>query len=211
MKYILVVGVFTAMSDTWGSDFYKKTLLCGGSIGSIIALQIALGKDCKYSQDIYLDIATKANQRGWYLRASDFLDKYVDELLAEDCNIYKKIENKFYCGTTKFYSKHQFHKKWINNNDLSICLKGSYNIPLYCSKCEPVYGNEVVDGAYGFDAIDFPHGNDTLFIGACQPTAEINKDLTMIEMLKPALDNEYKDMFQDGYNAFKKWNGNIYY
>jgi hypothetical protein len=186
------------MAEKWGPDFYEKTLVCGGSAGSIVALQIALGKDPKYASEVYVELAEKAHARGYALRPSDFLDEYLDELLRTDANIHKTIETRFWCGSTLFYAEHQWHKKWRDNAELAACIKGGYNIPLYCSKCDALDGNEVVDGAYGLNASDFPHGDGTLFVGACQDTAEINIELSNMQMLKPSLGQEYDDLVQKG-------------
>lgn len=201
------VGVFRAMVDTFGPDFHKHTHLCGGSIGTIMALQIALGKDPEYAHDVYMNIAGNVHDDGWNWRPSTALDRYVDELLASDPEIYKIIEGKFRCGTTATYSKHQWHTSWKDNKDLAACIKGSYNIPIYCTKAEKIDGKEVVDGAYGFTAEDLPHGDNTLFIGVGQPTAEVNREMTFSQMLIPAKGEEYKEMVQSGYDAFMKWDG----
>jgi len=203
------VGVFKAMADKWGPDFYKKTLVCGGSAGSIIAMQIALGKDPKYAGDVYALIGDKTHARGYALRPSDFLDEYVDELLRSDENIHKSIETRFWCGSTLFYAQHQWHKQWRDNADLAACIKGGYNIPLYCSKCDKLEGYEVVDGAYGLQASDFPHGDDTLFVGACQNTAEINIELSITQMLIPSHGPEYDGLVQKGYDTFMRWDGRM--
>lgn len=200
------LGVAKKMKETWGDDFHTKTLLCGGSIGSVIALQLAIGLSI---DDITLHIKNIFKQ---YIRDPHYwtgqnfwLDKYIDDLLQIDSEIYKNIEGRFQCGTTREYFEHQWHTKWENNAHLARCIKGGYNIPLYCDHCEPVDGHEVIDGAYGFNDSFFPHGNNTLFIGANQSCAEINYDLTIEQMVIP--DTDFDFLFRRGMKLFDQWDG----
>ena len=68
-------------------------------------------------------------------------------------------------------------------------------------------GREVIDGAYGMHGEYFPHGNDTLFVGANQTCAEINHDLTLKQMIVPDNYKTFQKLFTIGYETFKKWDG----
>lgn len=200
------IGVAKKMSETWGHDFPTKTLICGDSIGAVIAFQLAIGLSV---EDITLhakNIFRKMQQDPHYWTGQNFwIDKYVDDLLENDPEIYKKLEGKYMCGTTREFFNHQWHVKWESNEDLAKCIKGSYNIPLYCSHSDRIYGMEVLDGAYGFDDSCFPHGNNTLFVGANQTCAEINFNLTVKQMLIPDIHEEFAFLHKNGEEAFDKW------
>jgi len=200
------LGVVKKMKETWGEDFYTKTLLCGGSIGSVVALQLAIGLSV---EDMVLhtrNIFKQCKRDPHYWTGQNYwLDLYIDGLLQTDPDIYKKIEGRFQCGTTREFFHHQWHTQWENNEHLGKCIKGGYNIPIYCNRCERVDGQEVLDGAYGFDDSFFPHGNETLFIGANQTCAEINYDLTVEQMIIP--DTDFDFLFRRGIKLFHQWDG----
>ena len=199
------LGVAKQMKEMWGEDFYLKTLLCGGSIGSVLALQIAIGLSIDEMKLHIKNIFKQCLREPHYWTGQNYwLDKYIDDLLQTDPDIYKKIEGRYQCGTTREYFEHQWHTQWENNEHLAKCIKGGYNIPLYCNHCERIDGCEVIDGAYGFDG-SFPHGNDTLFIGANQTCAEINYDLSFEQMLIP--DTDFDFLFHIGMTRFNQWDG----
>jgi hypothetical protein len=202
------IGVVRAMKETWGEDFQNNTLLCGDSIGSIIALQLTLGLSADQIESVSRTIISNMEKVPLKLNGqSEFLNQYIDNLIeTSKKTLYKDIEGRFRCGTTKAFFTHQWHKSWTDNEDLKKCLKGSYNLPFYCDLCEEINGEEVVDGAYGFTGAQFPHGDDTLFIGANQPSAEINYDLTYEEMLIPNI-RAFDILLDKGYCSFKQWNG----
>ena len=64
-----------------------------------------------------------------------------------------------------------------------------------------------LDGAYGVGGNDFPHEDETFFIGVDQTAAEINRSMTMTEMVWPRLYEEYTSMIDSGYHGFEKWDG----
>jgi hypothetical protein len=69
-----------------------------------------------------------------------------------------------------------------------------------------VNGEEVLDGAYSFWGDEFPHGNQTLFVGVTQTSAEINCDLTYWETAIPNLET-FNSLLKKGYCAFNDWDG----
>ena len=200
------IGVVKAMKETWGDDFYTKTLLCGDSIGAIIALQLVLGYTPERMELVSRIVFGKMEEEPLLFGQNYWLDQYIDRLIEKEKTLYLDVQGKFQCGTTKAYFTHQWHETWNSNEELGKCLKGSYNLPLYCSRCEKVNGEEVIDGAYSFTGTHFPHGDKTLFVGANQISAEINYDLTFYDTTVPNLAT-FKLLLKEGYRAFKQWDG----
>jgi hypothetical protein len=202
------IGAIHAIKEKWGEDVHNKTMFCGDSVGSILALQLAIGYSSKDIELISRNIFRKMRTEPHFFYGNDYwLNKYIDYLMDKHNDLHITVKGKFKCGTTRFPFNHQWHDKWENNNELSLCLKASTNIPIYCSKCEKINDYEVIDGAYGFNGNHFPHGNETLFIGANQPSAEISHNITRSEMIYPDNHLIFNDLFKKGYDAFHKWDG----
>ena len=82
-NFIIDVGVYKAMVDKWGPDFYKSTLICGGSAGAITAVAISLGKTPEVLAQLYTYVAKKALSRGYYYRPSDFLEDSLRKMIGK--------------------------------------------------------------------------------------------------------------------------------
>lgn len=203
------VGVVHGMKEKWGDDFHEKTLLCGDSIGSIVAFQLAMGYTTRQIELVAINVFRKMRLEPHYLEGQNYwLNQYIDHVLAQHADLHTKLDGTFQCGTTDLWLAHHWHTKWDSNEDLANCLKGSTNIPLYCDHCNIVNNREVIDGAYGMYGEHFPHGNDTLFVGTNQIGAEINYDLSIKQMAFPDNSSDFKLLFDIGYETFTKWDGN---
>ena len=203
------VGVAHAMRAHWGEDFHTKTQICGDSVGAIVALQLALGLS---SRDI--ELVAKSIQRKmrlephWFEGQNYWLNQYIDYIIQLKPDIHKLMEQrKYQVGTTNMDLLYKWHSSWDSPEALARCVKGSLNVPIYCDHCELVDGEEVMDGAFGFDGSKFPHGNDTLFIGANQAYAEINYNLNLFQLVVPDNQAGFSELFHAGVNAFNQWNG----
>lgn len=195
------------MVETWGPDFYKKSLFCGGSAGTMFAIGIACGKSPEFINRLYTTVAEKTKIYGTFYYGSLFMEEALREIV-DDPMSYKLLEGRCTFSTTAFFSRHRWHISWHDNEDLISCAKASCHIPLYCQKNYGVKGTIVVDGAYGFAGHDLPHGDETLYVGI-DPHAEITRHFTNNEMLYPSTGKEYEDMVQSGYDAFMNWNGEM--
>ena len=173
------------MIEIWGEDFYKKVLFCGGSAGTFTAVMVCLGKTHEDLAVMYKYCARQVNARGFYYRPSDYLTECVEKVILENPDTFKLLQGRCCFGTTAFFSRHRWHMNWADNDDLIKSIVGSYNIPVYCGRSEAIYGFEVVDGAYGVAGTDFPHGDETLFVGI-DPLAEIGRSLTYHQMIVPS-------------------------
>lgn len=203
------LGIVQRMKETWGEDFHTKTLLCGGSVGSIVAIQLAMGFTLqKMIEDTKYILSQGVEDPCYWSGQNHWLNEYVDQLLAKDPTLYQTLEGRFMCGTTRAFFTHQWHCTWKDNTELAKCLKAGYNIPIYCDYCEPFRGEELVDGAYGLDANGFPHGDETLFIGADQTCAELNiESLTVSQMLIPDPEEGFDTLYQEGIKVYDAWDG----
>lgn len=199
------VGVVQAMTEVWGADFYKRTMLCGGSAGTIFAIGIALGKTPAELNDLYRDVAEKANKSGTVYYASVFMEEAL-RILLQDEMAFKLLEGRCCFGTTEFFSKHRWHVSWKDNEDLVYTACGSCHIPFYCQRNVGIKDTLIVDGAYGFAGKDLPHGDDTLYIGI-DPNAEVTRLFTNDQMMYPVIGREYEEVVKSGYDAFMVWNG----
>lgn len=203
------VGVAHAMRVHWGEDFHTKTQICGDSVGAIVALQLALGLSSKEIELIARSIQRKMRvEPHWFEGQNYWLNKYIDYIVLAKPNLHEMMkQRKFQVGTTNMDFLYKWHTSWDSPQALGRCLKGSLNVPLYCDHCELVDGEEVMDGAFGFDGSKFPHGNDTLFIGANQTYADINYDLNLRQLVIPDNREGFTELFQAGVRAFEQWDG----
>jgi hypothetical protein len=200
------VGVFKAMVEIWGPDFYKKTMLCGGSAGTLFALGISCGHTPEFMDLLYQEIAEKAKHHGTFYYGSIFMEESVRALVNADMMNYKLIEGRCAISTTAFYSHHRWHVSWTSNEDLIECAKSSCHIPLYCQLNRGIKGVLVVDGAYAMRGSDLLHGDDTLFVGIDDPLyTDITRDFTYSGLLTITTGQEYQDRVQSGYDAFMNW------
>ena len=201
------VGIACGMVERWGPDFYKRTLLSGGSAGTIFAIVLALGMSPESLDQMYQSVAEKTLRYHPIYFGSVFMEEVLRKLLS-DPMAYKRLEGRCCFGTTEFFSKHRWHVSWESNEDLIQTAQASFNIPIYCKRVQPVKGVMVLDGAYGFAGINLPHGDDTLYVGI-DPHAEITRTLTNHQMFFPVVGEEYHDMVRSGYLAFKQWDGKL--
>ena len=204
------IGVVKAMKEIWSDDFHKDIIVCGDSIGSIVALQICLGFTVEEIDAVFREIGKNMIDNDLFTVGHNYyLDAYVEKLLQQRPNVYKEIEGKFMCGRTKHFAQYEVSKEWVNNADLAKTLKASYNIPLYCTRCEPVEGEQYVDGAFGMDADLLPHGDGTLFVGLNKSTADINANISNFDCLIPDIGEKYDRLFKLGYDAMYDWDGKL--
>jgi len=205
------IGVCEAMSEYWGKDFHHSTLVSGDSAGSLVALSFALGQNKQEMEDLYLGIAhTILNDgcRPFLDNQSQCFDHGVQNVLRQYPDAYKDIEGRCAIGVTELFGKHRWHMSFENNDELANIIQGSSHIPLFCSRHTSKSGatiiQEVVDGAFGIDGSDYPHGNDTLLIGF-DPIADIRGVATVKEMMFPHIDDDFDTFVREGYADFYKW------
>jgi hypothetical protein len=197
--------VHKGLIERWGEDYYKKTLLCGGSAGTIFAVGIALGKTPEEMGQLYSRAAIKSAKYGTIQKASMFMEESL-RIMIDNPMAYKLIEGRCCFGTTAFFSNHRWHIGWEDNEDLIATIMSSCHIPFYCKRNDGIRGVSIIDGAYGFGGLDLPHGDRTLFVGI-DPHAEITRLFTNNEMFFPAVDENYEKMVESGYIVTKNWDG----
>jgi hypothetical protein len=201
------IGVIHAMKETWGEDFYKKTLLCGDNTGAVLAMQLAMGLSTHHMEMVARSIFRRMRLDSHVLSGQNYwLNQYIDHVMSAKTELYTEFEGRFQCGTTTSGFTHQWHKKWSNNKDLGNCIKASGNIPLFCDLCELVDGQAVLDGSCSFAGQELPHGDETFFVGVNQSEhAEISYEMSFHRMCLPGDQNEFNFLFKEGYDTFKKW------
>lgn len=167
------VGVHKAMEEMWGRDFCSRTLIAGGSAGTIIAVLIALGLSYEETDRIYRKLASRAVAEGTFGRGTTYVEAVLREVFERHPDAHRKLLNRCRLGTTSFPCSHRWHRHWESLEDLLATVKGSFHIPFYCTPfINVIRGEEVVDGAYGFAGRDLPHGDRTLYVGI-DPHAEV--------------------------------------
>jgi hypothetical protein len=222
------VGVHRAMVERWGPDFYKHTVLAGGSAGAIMAIQVALGRTNEQMDELYKGIAAEASKRGVILEASACLMEAVQNVFDEipGNQAHAQLSRRNCYGVTHFPFEHKFHSSWEDDNDLIDCLTASCHIPLYSRRATKKY-SLLVDGAYGFTGSSLRelHENDTLFVGI-DPTADVGRSLTFSQMVRscvfppslvcvlcnsvvvqlyPLTGKDYEEVVESGYQDMKAW------
>eukprot|EP01033_Poteriospumella_lacustris_P009843 gene9843-7046_t len=201
------IGVYEAMVERWGQDFYKRVLLGGGSVGCIFAIAIGLGLKPKELKRIYQGVAEKCVRHGAVHYGSVFMEECVREMLAHPLD-FKRLEGRLCLGATYFFSRHRWHVSWVDNEDLVACVRRSCHIPFYCQRDDGLRGELVVDGAYGFSGTDLPHGDATLYVGI-DPHAEITRTLENRQMMAPVVGEEFEAIVRSGYDQFMRWDGQL--
>ena len=202
-----MIGVVRNMKETWGEHFYKDTIVCGGSVGAVVSLLLVLGFSAEEMQQLYLRCAHKSYYYGiWNYCPEHILHELTEILNSKSVDIHE-LSGKFRCGIYSIVFGHIWCKSWDSKKELLDTLRSSMYIPFYCTCKDPYYILLTLDAAYGASGHDFPHKDDTLFIGVDQPAAEINRSMTVVEMTYPRLFEEYHDMLDSGYHAFESWDG----
>jgi hypothetical protein len=204
------IGVFQAMVDTWGPDFYQKTVICGASAGTMMALAIANGRTPEYMHRLFVSIAEKAKLRGSFFCGSQLMEEALREIISMDDPLslsFERVRERCYIASTSFFACHRWHSSWKSNEDLLESAKASGHIPFYCQRNDGLDGSLfVVDGAYGVGGVHLPHGDETLFVGI-HPFAEITRNATLSQLLFCPYDSDYEEIVRSGYLAFMRWNG----
>lgn len=178
------IGVHRAMVERWGQDFYKKTIIAGGSAGAAMAIQVCLGRTPTQVAEMYEGVAQEAARRGPIRHASTCLVEGIRKVLVEYYpNAHKILQGKCMISLTHFPFTHEWIKSWHSDEHLLHCLTATCHIPMYSLGGVDAWAH-VVDGAYGFSGeslLDL-HGNDTLFVGI-DPAAEVSRSLTFKQMV----------------------------
>ena len=204
-----LIGVVKRMKMEWGNDFHKHTLICGGSIGAIVALLLVLGLSADEMEQVYHRIVHKAYYHGVFNHSPEHLLHEMADILEKRNCIVSELQGKFMCSLYSIRHGHFWSKSWQCNQELLSVLRSTIFIPFYCACKDPFPLLMTLDGAYGVSGNDFPHKDHTLFIGVDQAAAEINRSMTLSEMLWPRLYSEYTLMIHSGYRAFELWDGTM--
>jgi predicted acylesterase/phospholipase RssA len=101
------VGVYKAMVELWGEDFYKKINISGGSAGTIFAVGIALGKSPEALDSLYRKVAENTNKYGPVYYASRFMTEGLRDLL-DDPKAHRILEGRCMIGTTSCFATHRW-------------------------------------------------------------------------------------------------------
>ena len=204
------IGVCEAMTEYWGKDFHTSTLVAGDSAGSLVALSFALGQNKQEMEDLYLGIAHHIMNDGcrpFLDNQSKCFDIGVQNVLKQYPEAYKTLEGRCAIGVTELFGKHRWHMSFQSNDDIANLIQGSSHVPLFCCRHYTKSGaiqEEVVDGAFGIDGKDYPHGNETLLIGF-DPIADIRGVATIQEMMFPRVGEDFDKLVREGYADFYKW------
>jgi predicted acylesterase/phospholipase RssA len=179
------VGVHKAMVERWGADFYKKTIISGGSIGAGHAIQCALGRSADEMAEFYEVVANAAHKHGVFM-GSQLYEQYLTEMLrCYNSKAHQIVKGRFWTCLTYFPFKFRWEKEWKNDNELLSHLLSTCHIPLY-SHIVDIDDDQtmVLDGAYGISGEHFLEldGNETLFVGI-DNAAEVTTELTFSEMV----------------------------
>ena len=202
-----MIGVVRKMKETWGEHFYKDIMICGGSVGAVVSLLLVLGLSADEMEAMYLRCAHKTYYYGVWNYSPEHVLHELTELLNTQNIAVHELHGKYMCGIYSIFHGHIWCKTWKNRKELIDSFRSSMYIPFYCACKDPYYLLVTLDGAYGASANDFPHKDETLFIGVDQDAAEINRSMTFVEMIYPRLFEEYYIMLDSGYNAFESWDG----
>lgn len=200
------VGVHYAFEEMYGSNFHLKMhSFHGDSAGVFFALGMALGKSAGFMDNLYRSLSIRVHKEG-ISHTSAIVSDALDMLL-DDPNAYKRVENRLSIGVTEFPLHHKRYSSFNDNNDLRQCLLGSMYLPLYCDLISPVRGKFVIDGGFSFSGYELIHGNDTIFIGI-DPNAEVSGELSLLEMAFPMIDEKYNSIVDMGRHSLHSWCAN---
>lgn len=202
-----LIGVVKRMKQEWGDDFHKRTLVCGGSIGAIVALLLVLDFTVQEMEQLYHRIVHKAYYYGVLNHSPEHLLIEMTDVLEKRKCVVRDLQGKFMCSLYSILHGHIWSNTWGSNQELLDVLRSTIYIPFYCACKDPFPWLMSLDGAYGVGGNDFPHEDETFFIGVDQTAAEINRSMTMTEMVWPRLYEEYTSMIDSGYHGFEKWDG----
>jgi hypothetical protein len=108
------------MEEMWGVDFYKHTLITGGSAGTIIAVLISLGLSYEETDAVYRRLAERAVSEGTFGRGTLYVEDILRGVFEKFPDAHRRLQNRCRLGTTSFPCSHRWHRHWDN-------LVGSYD------------------------------------------------------------------------------------
>ncbi len=199
-------GVYKAMVQKWGPNFFENCIFLGDSAGSVWAMGIALGRSPEVLDKLFRAFCMKTHTNGTFGKVNLFMEESIRQIIGDDETAYKRLDNRCFIGTTSFFDKHTWTHSFENNEHLICTLLHSCRIPLYFGKNEML--NQIkIDGADSLCFKDLPHGNLTLFIKPDDPTADITCSTIGAETLLPIIGDCYDEIFRKGENSMLSWNG----
>lgn len=138
-------GLLRRLRETWGDDFYQKmTWFCEG-FNVIFIIQLLCGHSIEKLERGYKSIVKQMHKRNNYcLGQNIWLDMYIKYILDNETELLVRLNHKMYIGTTFPFFQHVWYCEWQNMIELMRCIQSSYNIPIYCGRCEM----DAVNGAY---------------------------------------------------------------
>lgn len=203
-------GVYSAMVEKWGPDFYKHTILFGDSAGAIFSVGIALGKTPECLNEMFRTFCMNTKKEGVIGNVNLLMERGIRDMIGDDMMAYKRIENRCFIGSTSFFFKHVWQSSFESNEDLIRHMMYSCNIPIYFVKTPIMHMCKKIDGAGSFHYRDLPNANSTLCVRVVDERADVwftARDLGIIECYKPIVGNTYDEFFNHGRESMLNWNG----
>jgi hypothetical protein len=199
-------GVYKAMVQKWGPNFFENCIFLGDSAGSVWAMGIALGRSPDLLDELFRAFVMKTYTNGTFGKVNFFMEESVRQIIGDDETAYKRLENRCFIGTTSFFDKHSWTHSFESNEHLICTLLHSCRIPLYFGKNNMLTQCKI-DGAYSLSFKDLPNGNSTLFIRTDDSVADITCTTIFLETFWPIIGAHYDELSRKGENSMLSWNG----
>jgi len=139
-------GVYKAIKKKYTKKQLANVKWGGVSAGAIVSLFGALELEPRKCSALFDKLAVLASTHGSFGNLSIYHDMFLNDLLPDNGNEWKKLNNKIFIGITRFPFTQEIISTWRSNKELRDTLHASMHLPFYMSCKNKVNGIIAIDG-----------------------------------------------------------------
>jgi len=197
------IGIFKAIREIYPNEEIK---IHGCSAGALAGVYMILNISINNMKKHYLHFSTIARENGVIFKMVGYHKKLFSELIDNDKQIYKKINNKLTVGITQFPLIYVKKTVWNSNEELKNDLHTSMCIPIYSSFLNKTNGYLSIDGGLSCDIHKLD--SNIIKIGVIQKGYDICGNLSFNDMWFPPTEKQLNNLINKGYNDFINYTKN---
>ena len=197
------IGIFKAIKELYPDEEIK---IHGCSAGALFGVYILLNISIDNMKKDYLYFSTMAREKGIFLKILGYHKKLFSNLIDNDKQTYKKINNNLTIGITKFPFRYVKKTFWNSNEELKNDLHTTMCIPIYCSFLNKKNGYLSIDGGLSCDIHKLD--SNIIKIGVTRDEYDISGNLSFNDIWFPPSEEQLDNLIEKGYNDFINYTKN---
>ena len=197
------IGAFKSLQEKYGRNIGKKMTVFCDSAGALLGLAFVLNMSIEEMRQIYIALADSAQTNGVMRKMTIYHKEALNKILKNKDD-YKKVNGRLHVGVT--FHKDKKTKRfcyWNSNEELKHTLLCSFHIPFYCTYDARMFGNKVLDGAFGTKISDFPRKTITM---GMDERFDLSSNLTTKCITFPLDVQKMDSVIDDGYRKMTVFN-----